>query len=79
MEKLDVFLAIVAGFENVWGHGAGRSPLPRGGGGWDGCNVITVLRIVLHLVAGGYIGGGGTGDSGGPRVRKWLIRRGLRF
>jgi hypothetical protein len=27
-------------------------------GGGGGCNVSAILRIVLHLVAGGFVGGG---------------------
>src|ERR1019366_6718806 len=65
VEKVKVFLVIVAGFEDGRGHGAGAQPLLGGGGGWHGCNVVAILRIMLHPVAGGYIGGGGSGDSGG--------------
>src|ERR1039458_9088821 len=63
VEKLKVFLVIVAGFEDVRGHGAGAQPRLAGGRGGD---VIAILRIMLHLVAGGYIGGGGGG--GGSEV-----------
>src|ERR1019366_2511228 len=61
VEKLKVFLVIVAGFEDVRGHGAGAQPRLGGGGGG---NVIAILRIMLHLVAV-TSAGGGTGDPGG--------------
>jgi hypothetical protein len=48
--NFEVFLVFLAGLENVRGHGAGAHPFPRGGG-------VRILRIVLHLVARGYIGG----------------------
>src|ERR1039458_7642302 len=71
VEKLKVFLVIVAGFEDVRGHGAGAQPRLAGGGGG---NVIAILRIMLHLVAGGYIGGGGGRRvPGGGGVRKGWI------
>src|ERR1017187_8551647 len=76
VEKLKVFLVIVAGFEDVRGHGAGAQPRLAGGGGGTG-NLNEIWEILVGVGGGGWGGGGGPrAIRGGGGVPKWLNRRG---